>query len=166
MNRLPIALLYALALGVARAADAPAADPPANGIMVLRGQWNFLNSSVAFCVAKVPAMKAEFDAAHDHAEYEMRRADDTIQQAAANHKAFYQPYFDSYTGGWIKYARTLQQSFERQDPTQACPSLLSSWQDTDADQILEDWRGYVERNGITPPPDEPVPLVGHGAQLP
>lgn len=164
MNRLPLALLLGLAASVAGAAETQPADPAANGIMVLRGQWNFLNSSVGFCVEKVPAMKAQFTAAHDHAEYEMRRADDTIQQAAADHQTFYKPYFDTYTSGWIKYAQTLLQSFERQDPVQACPSLLSSWQDTDADQILEDWHGFVQRNGITAPPDDPVPTGGHGVQ--
>ena len=163
MKTLPIALLLGLALATAHAADRQPAEAAANGITVLRGQWNFLNSSVAFCSEKLPAMGAEFSSARDRAEYQMRVAEDVIQQTAANHKAFYKPYFDAYTNGWIKYAQTLEQSFERQDPKQACPSLLSSWAATDADQILEDWRSYVERNDIPAPPDDPAP-AGHGIQ--
>ena len=163
MKTLPIALVLGLALGTVHAAAPQPAEPVASGIMVLRGQWDFLNSSMAFCAAKLPAMKAEFASAHDRAEYQMRVAEDVIQQAVVNHRAYYKPYFDTYTNGWIKYARTLEQTFEQQDPAQACPTLLSSWAATDADQILEDWRGFVERNDIRPPPDEPAP-AGHGIQ--
>jgi hypothetical protein len=163
VNNLPAALVLALSVCAAQAADSPPAAEAADGIVVLRGQWNFLNSSVAFCVDKVPAMKAEFASAHDHAADEMRLADDTILQVAANHRDFYQPYFDTYTGGWIKYADTLLQSFMRQDPVQACPSLLSSWQSTDARQILEDWRGFWERSGAAPP-DDAAPAGAHGIQ--
>jgi len=143
--------LLALCACAARAADAPPADGDA--VKIFRGQLAFMNSSIDFCVAQLPAMKDAFDDARDHAGEQIGRAEASLLAEAADNKLGYQPFFDTYAANWSKYAGQLLAALKRQDAKAACPDLLGNWQSTDADLVLEDWRSFIQRSG-------PIPLLG------
>jgi len=150
MNRLPTILLLAISCCAVHAADAPPAAEDTFQVKVFRGQLAFMNSSIDFCTAQVPALKDGFADARDHAEEQIEQAEATVLDEAADNKLGYQPFFDMYAAGWSKYADQLLAALKRQDAHTACPDLLSNWQTTEADQVLEDWRNFVERSGPIP----------------
>ncbi len=163
MNRLSIALLLSLCMCSTQAAQAPAAAEAASIFRIFHGQWTFLKNSTAFCAEQVPAMKRDFERARGNVEEQMERAETIVMEETKGNREGFKPLFDTYSGAWTKYANELVAGLKKQDPRKACPDLLSNWQAADAEQILEDWRGFVDRS-------EPVPQVGvksealHGAQ--
>lgn len=136
-----------LAPAIHAAQPPPATQAPASGTtMALRGQMLFLKSSTAFCIEKVPSLKAAFEDARDRAQQQMHRAEAMIQQEAKQQPELFRPLLETYAGTWNKYADTLVDSLKRQDAAKACPTLLENWQSADVELILEDWRGFVERS--------------------
>jgi deoxyribodipyrimidine photolyase len=150
MNRLLTVLLLGLCACGAQTAEPPSAPEIPEYIQVFRGQWLFLNSSTAFCAEQVPAMKREFERARDHAQGQMEKAETIVQGETAKNSGGYKPVFATYASSWTKYAGELVAAIKRQNAATACPDLLANWQAADADQILEDWRGFMERNGPVP----------------
>lgn len=151
MKKLSTVLLLSLGICSAQAANAPAAAD--SGITIFRGQWIFLQNSAQYCAEKVPAMKREFERAREHAEARMEQAELTVLDETRGNREGYKPLFEKYSSSWIKYADELVAALKKQNAARACPDLLGNWQAADTGQVLEDWRGFVERNG-------PVPQVG------
>jgi hypothetical protein len=143
---LRIALLLVLQAAATHAAEAPPQAEAAPAITALRGQWNFLNSSIELCTLRVPALKAELQEARAHAQSEMRKAEAAILQEVADNPGRLQRYLDLYVANWSTYGTQQAESMKRQDAGKACPVLLANWQAADAELMLEDWGLFLERN--------------------
>ena len=143
MNVVRIPLLFALC-ACAQAGESPRPAEGASSITIVLGQLKFLNSSIALCRDKVPALKAELDAARDHAEREIRKAQAIILEQIGNDRG-YKRHVDLYVQMWSKQADDLAEAMKKQDPGRACPTLLANWQAIEADVVLEDWQRFLDR---------------------
>jgi hypothetical protein len=140
MRLLRVLLLVGLPVCVANAQEAVR---DVSEIKVLRGQWNFLHASTAFCAERVPAMKDAMRDVLAHGEVEIRKAENTILREAGVDRLSYQKQIDAYSMGWAKQAEALVEALKRQDAQRSCPVLADNWNASDAAVILEDWRNFL-----------------------
>jgi hypothetical protein len=142
--KLRYGLLLGLGISAAYAAE-PATQDEAPTV-ILEGQRKFLNGSIAFCIERVPALKAELNNARDLAEPQIGRAEATIARQIAATLKRDKPLLDQYIAAWSKSAEDLLEALKKQRAETACPTLRDNWLGIEADVILEDWENFLVRN--------------------
>jgi hypothetical protein len=124
-----------------------AAAPPGEAVIVnLEGQRKFLDASIAFCVERIPDLKADFARARDVAAREIGKAESIIANGITPTLGRDRPLLDMYNAAWSRTADDLVTALKKQNVATACPTLRDNWLAMEADVIVEDWEMYLERN--------------------
>jgi hypothetical protein len=114
--------------------------------VTLEGQRKFLNASIALCIERVPALKAELANARDRAEPQIYKAEGIIREQIAATVKRDRPLLDKYIAMWSKNADDLLEALKKQSAEGACPTLRDNWLAIEADVIVEDWQNYLDNN--------------------
>lgn len=114
--------------------------------VTLEGQRKFLNASVALCIERVPALKADLTSARDRAEPQIYKAESIIREQIAATAKRDRPLLDMYIAMWSRNADDLLEALKKQRAENACPTLRDNWLGIEADVIVEDWQNYLDRN--------------------
>jgi hypothetical protein len=136
-------ILLGICVGVARAAvPATAVSAP----VMLDGQRKFLDASIALCIERVPALRAELASARNHAEPQIRKAEGIIGEQLAASAVPVRALLDRYVATWRRNADDLLEALKNQNAKDACPTLRDNWLAMEADIILEDWQNFLDGN--------------------
>jgi hypothetical protein len=121
----------------------------------LEGQRKFLDVSIAWCVERVPALKATLADARNHAEPQIRDAEGIIGEQVSAAASRYRPLLDRYVAMWNSNADHLLAALKKEKAETACPSLRDNWLEIEADVVVEDWQRFLDGNlpeeGADPP---------------
>jgi hypothetical protein len=136
-------------------ADAAAPVDSKEAPVTLEGQRKFLNASITLCIERVPALKAEFTDARNHAESQIQRAEAIIGDQVAATASRDRSLLARYIALWRSNADDLLEGLKKQKAEGACPMLRDNWLGLEADVLVEDWQIYLDRNlpedGTDPP---------------
>jgi hypothetical protein len=135
--------LLGICLCTAHAAVPAEAEPAP---VTLEGQRKFLNASIALCIERVPALKADLDNARDRAEPQIRKAEGIIREQITATIKRDRSLLDRYIAMWSRNADDLLEALKKQRAESACPTLRDNWLAMEADVIVEDWQIYLDRN--------------------
>jgi hypothetical protein len=114
--------------------------------VTLEGQRKFLNASIALCIERVPALKAELTNARNQAEPQIYKAEGIIREQITATVKRDRPLLDKYIAMWSRNADDLLEALKKQRAEGACPTLRDNWLAMEADVIVEDWQNYLDNN--------------------